>query len=500
MSDIRFTGSLADAVRGKDHVVLVGPVSVLAKKQPWKRLFKGRWTSAIAGMLEGVAPGGLGKVVATWPGVSGAPKRVSLCILPDGTSRHVSPSRAHAIASSTGKADIKRGEKTALVLVLDDPAHCLAAANAAARCVRLWDAKSAKRKPWSVVIAAMTADGRAIPPPAQAEAVVASSRWAASMVDKPTAELDTAAFVEEARAHVKGLSGVKISVIVGDSLVVEGLRGIHAVGRAAQVAPRLLVLEHAPRGTREHGQSGAKQTIALVGKGVVYDTGGLALKPRDGMSGMKGDMGGGAAVVGAFRVLASKCPHRLLALVPLAENAIGSGAYRNDDILRMHSGRTVEINNTDAEGRLLLADGVSYAARRLGARVVIDAATLTGAQLVATGRRHAAVVSNLEGLERLAVECGRASGDLVHPLPFAPELFQREFRSEVADMKNSVKDRTNAQASCAAQFVWRHIDDMDVAWLHVDMAGPADAEEKGTGYGVALLAEVVSRVSPGDLR
>ena len=484
MADLTLVNTATEALRGKDHVVVIGAQSAL-RRQPWKAFLKGKWTGALVAMAQETTPGGLGKTATTWPGQRGGPKRVTLGVLPDVASRHVSPSRAHAVASCADKAGLRRGEKTGVVLVLDDAAHYLAAANAVARCVRLWDAKSGHRKAWNVAIAAVTRDGRAVRPPADAAVTIASARWAASMVDRPTAHLDTAVFVDEARAHVAGreLPGAKLRVIAGDALLAEGLGGIHAVGRAATVPPRLLVLEHAPKG--------ARRTVALVGKGVVYDTGGLALKPRDAMTGMKGDMGGGAAVVGAFRAAAKRCPDRLLALVPLAENAIGPGAYRNDDVLTLHSGRTVEINNTDAEGRLLLADAASYAARRLGADVVIDAATLTGAQLVATGRRHAAIVSNLEGLERLAVECGRATGDLVHPLIFAPELFQREFRSEVADMKNSVKDRSNAQSSCAAQFVWSHLEDTGVGWLHVDMAGPADLEEKGTGYGVALLAAVV---------
>ena len=130
----------------------------------------------------------------------------------------------------------------------------------------------------------------------------------------------------------------------------------------------------------------------------------------------------------------------------------------------------------------------------LGAGVILDAATLTGAQLVATGLNHAAIVSNDEELEGLAVRSGRAVGDLVHPLPFAPEFYQAEFRSPIADMRNSVKNRSNAQSSCAAQFIYSHLEGTDVRWLHVDLAGPAYREDRGTGYGVALLAEVARGV------
>jgi probable aminopeptidase NPEPL1 len=210
------------------------------------------------------------------------------------------------------------------------------------------------------------------------------------------------------------------------------------------------------------------------------------------MEGMKSDMGGAAAVLMAFRTLVeAKVPRRITLVLCVAENAVGPKAYKPDDILTMHSGKTVEINNTDAEGRLLLADGVSYAARVLGAEVILDAATLTGAQPMSTGMIHAAVMSNDARLEKLLVDAGQKSGDLCHPLPFAPEFFQAEFKSPIADMRNSAKNRSNAQSSCAGQFIFSHVEDTGVRWAHVDLAGPAYRADRGIGYGVALLAEAV---------
>jgi len=482
--------SLKAALAGRDHVVLLAPARVM-KQQPWRHLSRARWTESLKAMAQ-AAPGDMGKLVSTWPAAAGAPKRMSLGILPDEVSRHVAPSRAHAIASCCDKAELSSG-KSAVVLVLDGSEHWTAAVNAVGRALRLYSRKTRGKAAGETAIVAIDANGRVIPPPPAGRAVVEASRWAASLVDRPTSELDTAMFVDEAQRLVAGLSGVRARVILGEALLKEGLRGIHAVGRAADVAPRMLILEHSPRNPR--------RVVALVGKGVVYDTGGLALKPRDAMTGMKGDMGGGAAVVGAFRVLAETgSPDRIVALVPLVENAIGPKAYRNDDILDMHSGRTVEVNNTDAEGRILLADGCSYAVEHWKPQVLIDAATLTGAQLIATGKRHAGIVSNREGLERRTVAAGLRSGDLCHPLPFAPEFFQREFKSDVADMKNSVKDRANAQSSCAAQFVWSHVEGSNVPWVHVDLAGPAEHDAKGTGFGVALIAELVSSLEAADLR
>ena len=130
----------------------------------------------------------------------------------------------------------------------------------------------------------------------------------------------------------------------------------------------------------------------------------------------------------------------------------------------------------------------------LGAEIILDAATLTGAQLMSTGLLHAAIFSNDEALEHLVREAGQASGDLAHPLPFAPEFYKQEFESVVADMCNSVKNRMNAQSACAAQFVFWHIDDAQVRWCHVDLAGPSFPKNRGTGFGVALLSEAVRRI------
>ena len=133
---------------------------------------------------------------------------------------------------------------------------------------------------------------------------------------------------------------------------------------------------------------------------------------------------------------------------------------------------------------------MAWAVKHLKPEVIVDLATLTGAQLVATGKRHAAVVCNDDALEARAVAAGQRSGDLVHPLPYCPEFYRGEFKSQVADLRNSVKDRANAQSSCAAQFVAEHLGDFKGPWLHVDLAGPAVAEDRATGFGVALLLEL----------
>jgi len=282
----------------------------------------------------------------------------------------------------------------------------------------------------------------------------------------------------------------EITVIEGEALGHGGFGGLWNVGKAAKSGPALVVLEYngSPRG----------RAITLIGKGIVYDTGGLCLKPRANMTGMKGDMGGAAAVLGAFAAaVRTGTPHRLRAVLCLAENAIGPDAVRPDDVITLYSGKTVEVNNTDAEGRLVLADGLAYAVRHLQPEIIIDLATLTGAQLIATGKHIAAAVCNDDALEAAAIEAGRRSGDLVHPLPYVPEFFRREFKSPVADLKNSVKDRNNAQTSCAGQFIAEHMGDFQGPWLHLDIAGPAEDAERGTGYGVALVVELLADLAAG---
>ncbi|EDV93262.1 probable aminopeptidase NPEPL1 [Drosophila grimshawi] len=305
-------------------------------------------------------------------------------------------------------------------------------------------------------------------------------RLAARIVDTPCNEMNVDHFVKNVTEFANELS-LQPQIIRGEELQQRGFGGIYGVGKAADVPPALVVLSHEPKG--------AQETIALVGKGIVYDTGGLSIKGKTAMPGMKRDCGGAAAILGAFYV-AVKCGFKdnLHAVFCLAENSVGPNATRPDDIHTLYSGRTVEINNTDAEGRLVLADGVCFANKDLKANIILDMATLTGAQGVATGKYHGAILTNSEHWESKALQAGRKSGDLLAPIIYCPELHFSEFASAIADMKNSVADRQNAQSSCAGLFVAAHLGfDYPGVWMHVDMATPVNCGERATGYGVALL-------------
>lgn len=309
-----------------------------------------------------------------------------------------------------------------------------------------------------------------------AEIVPMVAHW----VDMPTLELDTEEFAKIARKEAEKL-GIRVEEIRGDDLLSRGFGGLYHVGKSGTAAPCLVSLEY--RAAK------ARRRIALVGKGLVYDTGGLCLKPREHMSTMKGDMGGAAAVLGAV-LLAAKtgldCD--VTGILCMAENGIGPNALRPDDVITLHSGLTVEINNTDAEGRLVLGDGVSYASSHYSPDLIVDVATLTGAQLMCTGKRHAGLLARSEELESAIVEASRACGEPVFPMLYAPDMLIEEFKSDVADMKNSCKDRMNAQSSCAGHFVEKHLaKEYRGEYAHIDIAGPAWDGERATGYGAVLL-------------
>lgn len=498
MHRLDFPTSASAALKGAEAVVFAAPQRALVDgwlanvcDAPWARLLTRAATEAEAGEA--------GSLVTTLNPDEG-PKTLHLIALPDTRSRNNTPARSVEFWNQLRSAGLTGSSKVTIFCCAEDPEHMLPLATAVARAFPTYsrktgDATKKGKKKTSKTAKVVFFDGDGIKQSASKtiRCIADGTRFAASLVDHPTQELNTSDFVKAVRKEARGVENLTVKVIAGDALLEKKMGGLHAVGRTGIDAPRLMILEYTPA-------KKARRKVALIGKGVVYDTGGLSLKVGGSMAGMKCDMGGAAAMAGAALALAKAgTKDHVICACGLVENAIGPTAYRPDDILEMHSGHTVEINNTDAEGRLVLADASSYIARRFKPDVLIDAATLTGAALVSTGVVHAAVVSNRDGIEARAIEAGRASGDLVAPLPFAPEFFQKEFASKVADMKNSVANRMNAQTSCAAQFIYSHIDDLDIPWLHIDLAGPAWRDERGTGYGVALVGSLLDRLSKDDL-
>lgn len=425
----------------------------------------------------------------------------SIGVLPTAIGRHNIRARPHAITTLVKKARKKDGKEPIVILLLDDISDAFAAGCAVAKGQSLYSRKTStmtSEKPNNTtsssplhVIFNMVLPDHVL---TCLEAVSNGIQLAGRLVDAPANECHTDAMITEA-VSVATRYNAKHIVIRGEELREKGLGGLYGVGKAAEHPPALVVLSYYPQQENTNAESSTVPSIVMVGKGIVYDTGGLSIKSSTGMPGMKRDMGGAAAILGAFEALMASSQSTLSrpvhAILCLAENSVASNATRPDDVHTLYSGRTVEINNTDAEGRLVLGDGVAFAVRHLNPCVLIDMATLTGAQGVATGKYFGALYCNQEKLESQAVKSGRTSGDLVHPLPYAPEFFRPEFKSTVADMKNSVKDRSNAQVSCAGQFIGNHLGNFEDGgnWLHIDMASPSytKSDERATGYGVALL-------------
>ncbi|XP_059089693.1 probable aminopeptidase NPEPL1 [Tigriopus californicus] len=422
----------------------------------------------------------------------------AIAALPTKCSRHNTPSRAHAITKIVKSFTSGRNEH---VVIMCDKSDVFASGCAVARAFPQFtrktnangSSKSGQDK-GTVTVEFMCRNGEQVS--AEEMSVLENAAFgiqlAAQIVDTPCNEMHTDEFLNLIRDVAKR-TGAECTVIQGEELNERGFGGIYGVGKAAIHQPALGVLSYTPKG--------ATETVAWVGKGIVYDTGGLSIKGKTAMPGMKRDCGGAAGILGAFYTAVKEgFTQNLHAVFCLAENAVGDRATRPDDIHTLYSGKTVEINNTDAEGRLVVADGVVYAQRDLKANVIIDMCTLTGAQGISTGRFHAAHLTNREEWERYTAMAGKVSGDLSFPIVFCPELHYSEFSSAVADMKNSVGDRSNAQSSCAGLFIFSHLGfDFPGVWVHIDMAYPVSAGDRATGYGVALLNTLFGKFSGSKL-
>lgn len=414
-------------------------------------------------------------------------RTVTLCRVPTACSRNNTPSHSHAV-SALVKANRGNGDLR-VVLVPSNTEWTEAQGVAVARvfpkyCEKKdFKAKLAKGETSTVTVVA------AFPDLTTVSNLAVSVRFACSLVDMPANTLNCSSYTAVAEELAASLPGVTTTIIRGKELEERGFGGLFGVGKASEHPPALVVLSHVPAGKEN------EQSICMVGKGIVYDTGGLSIKVPPNMCGMKTDMGGSAAVIGAFRsiVEAGGLDRPCHGLLCIAENSVDERAARPDDVHVMLSGKSVEINNTDAEGRLVLGDGVHYAAQNLNPLVIADIATLTGAQLVCTGRKHAAIFCNDEGLEERTMASGKRTGDLCFPMLYCPEFHREMFSSAVADMKNSVADRMNAQSSCAGQFIGNHLEsylDGGGKWVHIDMAGPACDGPRATGFGVSLLYDL----------
>jgi leucyl aminopeptidase len=351
--------------------------------------------------------------------------------------------------------------------------------------------KSGERKQDSVAKVSLYSARPAVAEPALARALTtADAVWLARDLANTHSLEKTPAWLANRARQVGRRAGVDVKVWDEAALRAEGFGGILAVGAGSARGPRFVQMSYVPEGAAE---GSPVPHVVLVGKGITFDSGGLSLKPTDGMVAMKADMAGSAAVIavmGALRDAGVKV--RVTGLVAAAENLPSGSAMRPGDVIRHYGGTTVEVLNTDAEGRLVLADALAYADAHLDPDVVVDLATLTGAATMALTRRIGALFSTDDRLAAALCAAGEAGGDRLWRLPLT-EDYRAVLDSPVADLAHVPRDRkVQGGAITAALFLREFVGTRP--WAHVDMAGPGkiDADEHentkgGTGYGVRLL-------------
>jgi leucyl aminopeptidase len=312
-----------------------------------------------------------------------------------------------------------------------------------------------------------------------------SCNVARELCNEPANILTPSVFAERA-ASVARSAGLRVEVLDRDGIARLGMGLLLGVARGSAEPPHVIVLKHSPP------EAPAAPVLGLVGKGITFDTGGISIKPADGMERMKDDMSGGAAVVGAMRAIALlNAPINVIGIVPTTENMPGGRALKPGDVLTGASGTTVEVLNTDAEGRLILGDALWYA-QHLGATHLVDVATLTGACVVALGKAASGLFGQPDAWVDLVRRTALRAGDRCWPMPLFPE-YREQIKSEIADIVNT--GGRAAGACTAAMFLKDFVG--DTPWAHLDIAGTAWAEEarpwqpKGaTGVAVRTLAEL----------
>ena len=324
-----------------------------------------------------------------------------------------------------------------------------------------------------------------------------TARWAnraRDLVNRPANDLTPARFAEYAEEIASSLDGLSAESLGPDEMLAFGMGALLAVGAGSANEPRMIVLRYEPPSA-----AGGEVVLGLVGKGMTFDSGGISLKPATRMEDMKGDMAGAAAAVAGIAALAENdVPVRAIAVVAAAENMPGGSSMRPGDILTAANGLTIEVTNTDAEGRLVLADALWYA-RELGATHVVDFATLTGVMARALGDVYAGLFTNDDAWRDAIVAAGSASGDYVWPFPLHPR-YRRLVDSAFADLKNSSLRGVGGPiyaTSFLAEFAG------DGPWAHIDMAGPGLlswsrgdylSQVGGTGWGVRLIVELAEQL------
>ncbi|WP_318305822.1 leucyl aminopeptidase family protein [Amycolatopsis solani] len=319
---------------------------------------------------------------------------------------------------------------------------------------------------------------------ARASALAAATALTRDLANTPS-NVKSPAWLADTASKVAG-PGVEVTVRDEKWLTTQGFGGVVAVGGGSARPPRLIEMSYKPSGAAKH--------LLLVGKGITFDTGGLSIKPADGMHLMRTDMAGGAAVIAATRAIAALgLPIRVTALVPAAENHVSGSAYRPGDIVRHYGGKTTEVSNTDAEGRMVLADALAYGIRRFSPDYVVDAATLTGAMKVSLGLRTGGLFASDTALATAVVAAGARVGEAWWRMPLV-EDYADNVRGEFGD----VRQTPGGPGSITAALFLREFTS-GLPWAHLDIAGPARSEKNydevvpgATGFAARTLVELAA--------
>ncbi|MGH3437870.1 MAG: leucyl aminopeptidase [Sciscionella sp.] len=325
----------------------------------------------------------------------------------------------------------------------------------------------------------------------RARVLAAATALARDLANAPSNIKDPRWLAATAAKVTGGVGGLSATVRDEHWLAERGFGGVLAVGGGSSRPPRLIELRYRPAG------SAAAPHLALVGKGITFDTGGLSLKPNAGMHLMRTDMAGGASVIAALRGIAELgLPLRVTGLIPAAENHVSGSAYRPGDVVRHYGGKTTEVANTDAEGRMVLADALAYAVRQLRPDCMVDVATLTGAMKVALGLRTGGLFASQDQLAELVAESGAAVGETFWRMPLVEE-HASEVRGELADVRQAPP---GPGGITAALFLREFTEGLP--WAHLDIAGPARAEAGydevmpgATGFAARTLVELATRLA-----
>ena len=287
-------------------------------------------------------------------------------------------------------------------------------------------------------------------------------------------------------------NGYKINILNKKDLEKMGMNGIIGVNRGSEYGAKMVIMEHTPKGTSKD------KPVVVIGKGVIFDSGGYNLKPSSSLYEMQLDMAGAGAVMGLFMLLKKLgIDRRVVGIFPMTDNLVSASSQKPSDVVTTYSGKTVEIVNTDAEGRMILCDAISYAVKHFDSRYLIDIATLTGACMVALGDRYAGLFGNDDALIEKLRKAGEQTDELAWPMPIHPDHRTR-MKSKIADLRNW-DEVPYAGASKGAAFLQEFVENSK--WVHMDIAGPAFVKEPkkyespmGTGFGVRLLVEFLEKL------